>query len=178
MSSIGILALDTARATGWAVLRADGSLASGTKILGRKDMRVGPLLANYSDWLSRQVDEYAPEFIYYEQPWVGPKTSQGAALILMSLAGVTHMVGYRNRVMVRAVLNPQVVKHWTGDGGGKRVVRKARVFAEAQARNLAPETEDEADALAILSYAAHCLGIKTDIPAGPLFAPSQQGEAA
>lgn len=178
MSSTSILALDTARATGFAVLRADGSHASGTKVLGPKDMRIGPLLANYSDWLTSQVRVHKPEFIYYEQPWVGPKTSQAAALILMSLAGVTHMVGFRCRVRVRPALNPTVVKHFTGSGGGKRVVRKARVFAEACARGLAPETEDEADALAILSYAAHLLGIKTDIPAGPLFGPSQQGEAA
>lgn len=178
MSSTSILALDTARATGWAVLRPDGHRASGTKILGPEDMRVGPLLANYSDWLSRQVIEHAPEYIYYEQPWVGPKTSQGAALMLMSLAGVTEMVGYRHRVMVRAAKNPSVVKHFTGHGGGKRVERKARVFAEAQARGLNPKTEDEADAQAVLCFARHCLGIKTDIPEGPLFGARGQGEAA
>jgi Holliday junction resolvasome RuvABC endonuclease subunit len=121
-------------------------------------MRIGPLLHNYDLWLTRLVIEHAPGWIYYEQPWVGRKTAQATALMLMSLAGMTHVVGFRQKVTVYPALNVTVVKHFTGTGGGKRVERKARVFAEACARGLAPETEDEADAQAILSYAAHVLG--------------------
>ena len=80
------------------------------------------------------------------------------ALLLFGFAAITHMVGHRQRVIVRPALNPTAVKHFTGDGGGKREVRKARVMAECLARGWRPETQDEADALAILDYARHCLG--------------------
>ena len=125
----GILAIDGARSTGWAALRPDGTIMSGTKVLGPEDMRIGPLLHNYEYWLKRLVIEHAPAFIYYEQPWVGPKTAQATALMLMSLAGETHKVGFLQKVTVYPVLNPTVVKHFTGNGGGKRVERKARVWA-------------------------------------------------
>ena len=175
MSSVpGILALDTARATGWAALRPDGSLASGTKVLGPEDMRVGPLLHNYGDWLKCRIIEHQPAWIFYEKPWVGKLTHQATALMLMSLAGVTEMVGFRQRVMVRAVKNPSVVKHFTGQGRVKlpavgstkarwesRPERKARVMAMCLARGWKPETQDEADALGILDYARHCLGETT-----------------
>lgn len=61
-----------------------------------------------------------------------------------------------------------VIKHFTGDGGGKRPERKERVIAECHARGWKPETEDEADALAILDYARHCLGDRTAAPAALL----------
>ncbi len=157
-------------------------------------MRVGPLLTNYGDWLSRRVTEYEPEYIFYEKPWVGPKTHQATALMLMSLAGLTEMIGCRNRVMVRSALNPSVVKHFTGQGRVKqpavgstkarwetRPERKARVFAECQARGMDPCDDNESDALALLDYAAHCLGIKTDIPDGTMYGArslAARGEAA
>ncbi len=37
-------------------------------------------------------------------------------------------------------------------------------MAECHARGWSPETEDEADALAILHYARHCLGDTTAAP--------------
>lgn len=164
-----ILALDTARVTGWAALRVDGSLVSGSKALGPEDMRVGPLLSNYCDWLSRRVTEFEPEYIFYEQPWVGPKTHQATALMLMSLAGLTHVIGSRNRVMVRPAKNPSVVKHFCGRSPRKRVERKDRVMAECRSRGIEPCDDNEADAIALLDYAAHLLATSTDIPEGPLF---------
>ncbi len=59
-------------------------------------------------------------------------------------------------------------EHFTGHGGGKREVRKARVMAECFARGWKPETQDEADALSILDYARHALRDPTAAP-GALF---------
>lgn len=153
-----VLALDLARQTGFAALRPDGSVASGSKALGPDDMRIGPLLSNYAEWLRCRIIEHMPDVIYYEQPWVGPKTHQKTALMLIGLAALTEMVGHQQRVMVRPALNPTAVKHFTGSGGGKREVRKARVMAECLARGWRPETQDEADAMAILDYARAQLG--------------------
>ena len=170
-----ILALDTARVTGWAVVRADGIISSGSKEMGPKDMKVGPLLANFSDWLSRRVTEYEPAYIFYEKPWVGPVTQQKTALNLMSFAGLTEMIGYRNRIIVRPETNPSVVKHFCGKSSRKRAERKAKVIAECRSRGFEPVDDNEADALAMLSFAAMSLRVEIDIPDGPLFA---AGEAA
>ena len=164
-----ILALDSARETGWAHLYADGSVVSGTKILGPKDMNIGPVLLNFDAWLSRRICRFEVRHIFYEAPWVNKFTQQATVLYLFGLAGQIELAGFRNRAIVKPVLNARFIKHFTGGAPRDRKARKARTIAECIARGFNPKDDNEADALALLDFGCHDLHVEA-LPPGPLFA--------
>ena len=177
MAETSILALDLATRVGWA--RWHKRVTSfGSKQLPSAGELVGRYLDYFDRWFLVQLAEVMPAMVIFDPPWVGPKTGQDAARCLIGLASVVEMRCYQQEIACREAHNQTVLKHWTGQGGGKRKDKKARTIAACNARGFHPRNDDEADALAILDYAAHCLGIKTDIPEGPLFGARSQGEAA
>ncbi len=152
-----VLALDLATVTGWAAVRPDGAVVYGTERLAPPKTEVGEFLARAGRWITETIIKTEPDVIVFETVWVGPNTHQTTARKLMSLAGLTEMIAFKRDLECWEANTMTVVKHFTGDGGGKRPEKKARVMAECRRRGFNPETEDEADALAVLSYARHCL---------------------
>ena len=174
--STSILALDLATVTGWAKWRKHVT-SFGTVTFGGRGTLFVRVLTSYRDWLAAQIKEGGFQAVIFESPYVGPRTHQATARVLLGLAAVTELVCNDHGVRCMEANNASVLKHWTGRGGGKRKDKKARTLAACNERGFHPRDDDEADALALLDYAAHCLGIKTDIPEGPLFG-ERAGEAA
>lgn len=164
-----ILALDLATVTGWAGW--DGSASSaGTATFGGS---IGLAFAAYHSWLIKKIQAFsdgeARPVIVFETPWVGSHTHQETARKLMGFAVVTEMVAHELSCRCLEVGTKTIIRHFTGAGGGKRADKKARVVAACRARGIEVSDDNEADALALLDYAAHCCKVKTDIPPGPLF---------
>ena len=177
MPETSIISLDLATRVGWA--RWHRRVTSfGTKQLPKAGELGGRYLDCFDRWFLDQLAEVAPALVIFDPPWVGPKTSQDVARCLIGLASVVELRCYQQEIACREAHNQTVLKHWTGKGGGIRKDKKARTIAACNVRGFHPRNDDEADALAILDYAAHCLGVKTDNPEGPLFGVRQQGEAA
>ena len=173
-----ILALDSARVSGWAHLRENGTIVSGTRVLGPEGMRIGPLLSNFDLWLTKAIATSKPSWIYYEQPYSG--VNQKTSFALMALAGQIELAGFREKVIVRPILNPVFISHFCAEAGPlkrkgvsavqRRKARKDRTIAECRARGFAPGDDNEADALALLHYAMHNEHLSTGFSRGPLFA--------
>ncbi len=167
---MNILALDLATVTGWASWR-EGTLGFGTVRFGGD---VGSALSRFQSWLRDEVrggfvERPVYDQVIFESPWIGPNTSQIVARRLQGLAAVCEMEIYKiPGCECLEVNNSAVVKHFTGVGGGKSKAKKARTIDACQARGINPADDNEADAIAILDYAAHCLGVTTSIPDGAL----------
>ena len=164
---MNLLALDLATSTGWATWHNNATSFGSALFKGS----VGEALSAYQRWLTDLAGPLSEGglTIVYEAPWVGPKTHQQVARKLQGLAVVTDVVAHDIGCEAFEVLNPPVILHFTGSAGGKRKERKARTIGAAKDRGFDVQNDDEADAIAILDYAAHCLGIKTNIPDGLLF---------
>jgi hypothetical protein len=175
MPSTSILALDLATQTGWAAWHKHVTSVGSAHFKGT----VGEALNAYQLWLIERAGPLCEGglVIVFETPWVGPKTHQDVARKLQGLAGVTEMVAHQLGVRCMEANNASVLLHFTGKGGGKRKEKKARTITACNERGFHPRNDDEADAIALLDYAAHYLRVKTDIPEGPLFG-ERMGAAA
>lgn len=166
---MNLLALDLATVTGWAGWNGSPTSFGTVKFRGE----TGLAFAAYHSWLVKKINEFTDgenrPVIVFEKPWVNASTSQDTARKLMGFAVVTEMVAHELECRCLEVGTKTVMRHFTGAGGGKRADKKARVIAACLARGLEVCDNNEADALALLDYAAHCFKVKTDIPPGPLF---------
>lgn len=163
-----LLALDLATSTGFALRSANGLIQSGSQRF-QKGLAVGPFLIAYERWLAESLTVWQPEVVAFEAPWVGGVTHQDTARKLMCLAGVTEMACLKAPSVQRhfEANNASVRKHFLGKGRGDRKELKRLAIDACRARGWDPENDDEADALALLDYLAHC--INEPITAGPLF---------
>ncbi len=161
-----ILCLDLATTTGWAALRANGQVVSGAARIAPPKAPVGEFACLFGRWLTELVIQNAPEMIVFEAPFVGDRTAQATARKLIGLAVLTELHAYTREIECFERPYRSVVKHFTGSGGGKRDEIKARVVAACEARGWRPESQDEADALALLWYARHCIGDPAAAPPG------------
>lgn len=171
-----VLALDLATSTGWAVADMESyrpltaiELAgvapvpkprSGVYAIPKaKRDDLGAFLDAFDEWLGGLFAMAEPTFVAFEAPWVGPKTHQDTAHKLLNLAGQVELRCYRSDFVKRyfKANNSRVRAHFIGPGRGKRAEIKAKTIAECNARGWQVESDDEADALALLDYAMHCL---------------------
>lgn len=157
----GILALDLATRTGWAAWTpGESAPRHGRRDLGR-GRQLGSFIHGARMWLETLIQMERPAIVAYEAPILPQKTSQGAVRKLMGLVCEVEAacVGCRSEaVEVRA---SAARRFFTGDGGGKRAEVKARVIGQCRALGWQPASDDEADALAVLAYAAHQHGYPT-----------------
>lgn len=166
----GLLALDLATVVGWAhcglgyravtsleaqaIDRPTGVL-SGSHRIAAPGVGIGGFLNAFDLWLSDLVTLHTPDILVFEAPILtGGQTSIDTARKLMCLAGVTELIAHRRQIpIVREVNVSSVKKHWTGNGRAK----KFEMIDAARARGFAPRTDDEADALAAMDFAASIL---------------------
>ena len=168
---MNLLALDLASSSGWASYQPEGApiLSSGTLVLPKTGKDVGHFLFIFHVAIKQMIEDPRPGVVVYETPWIGPKTSQAVARKLMGLAGVLEMVCYERSITCREVNNATVRKHFIGKGRGQRAELKALTIAACEKRGWAPNNDDEADALAILDYAAHTMALNVPWPAFEMF---------
>lgn len=166
----GVIALDLATVTGWAVWRPAGSVAYGSRRLGRAGDADGAFFAGYHSWLADMITVEQPAAIVFEAPWVGPDTHQQTARRLMGLAVVTELVAHLREIpRVREVNVASVRKHFVGNGRGERAAMKRAVIEGCRQRGWDPKDDNAADALAVLDFALHCFRVP-GAPATPLLA--------
>ena len=143
-----ILALDLGTATGWAIRRLDGGMAHGTeRFPDRKRAHPGQRWADYRAWLSRTLVSQQIHVIAYED--VKRHLGTDAAHAYGAFLAMTQMVAAQHNVELLPVGVGTIKKAWTGRGNAD----KAAMIAEAKRRGFRPDTDNAADALAILSWA-------------------------
>ena len=163
-----IVALDLATRTGWARWRADAEVSHGTVTLPKTGPDVGRFLAAFDDRLV-SVLALAPDVVVFEAPWVGARTHQNTARKLMCLAGFLEFFCHRADIPCREVNNASVRKHFCGKGRAPRKELKHLVMQACRARGWTPANDDEADALAVLDFAAHVYALDVPWTCGALF---------
>lgn len=163
----GVLAIDQATLSGWAwgklpvqPLTPLEAMAvkppkplSGVKRIGPKGCSIGRFLIEAEAWLNAMIDQHQPAGIIYERAILDPKlTGYDTALKLMGLAGTIEKVAAQRGISwVRGAQPSSVKKHFCGSGRpGKEGIKEACL-----ARGWVHQDDNEADALALLDYAAH-----------------------
>lgn len=162
----GVLALDLATVTGWAVgplpkrpltlleatVRKPPQPLSGIFRVARPGTNVGKFLSNYGDWLERMITDHQVQGLIFESPILPAHSDMVATRKLVGLAGVTEMVAHDMGIRwVREGYPSQVKLHICGYGGpGKERVKQALM-----ARDWSFADDNEADALALHDYAGH-----------------------
>lgn len=143
-----ILALDLGTATGWATLNRDGVIACGTETFpSGKRNHPGQRWAAFRAWLNRTIENGQVHAIAYED--VKRHLGTDAAHAYGAFRALLEMVAASHNVQLLPVGVGTIKKTWTGRGNAD----KAAMLAEAKRRGFQPESDDAADALAILSWA-------------------------
>ena len=163
-----IAALDLATRTDWARWGPGAAVRHGSFTLPSTGPEVGRFLAAFDGRLA-SVLAVMPDLVVFETPWVGPATHQATARKLMCLAGFLEFFCHRAAIPCREVNNNTVRKHFCGKGNAPRREMKALVMQACRARGWQPANDDEADALAVLDFAAHACRLDVPWPCGALF---------
>lgn len=143
-----ILALDLGTRTGYALRRRDGTVSYGTeRFMQRRSWPTGQRWVNFRAWLNTALDSHQVHAIAYEdvRRHLGTDAAHayGAFLALVEMAAAT-----RN-IELMPVSVGTIKHHWTGSGRAK----KNDMIAEAKRRGFRPDSDNAADALAVLSWA-------------------------
>lgn len=164
-----VLALDLATATGWAVGSPHGGRVShGVIRMPKTGEDIGRFLAHFRDWLGPAIEELAPEEIVYEMPILPTTTSLQTVRKLNGLCGQAEVTARDYKVLCTEANLDDIRNHFIGMarapkeiGRGlskekKREVRrrwmKDRTITECHMRGFKVAGDDDADALALLSY--------------------------
>lgn len=144
-----ILALDLGTKCGYAVRRRDGSIIHGTEVFTpRKSWTPGQRWQRFRRWLAETVEREQVHAIAYERVVFG-HSSASASDVYGGFKALVEMAADAHRCELLDVAVPTVKKHFTGSGRAD----KAAMVAEAKRRGFRPDTDNAADALAVLSWA-------------------------
>lgn len=168
----GIAAFDLATWLGWAIwMPGMAAPAHGQKRLPSTGDDIGKFGLEFRGFITGFIRQYKPAAVVFELPFIGPKTHQMTGRKLIGL-------GWELEIACKAQLPPvdcfevlvsPVRKHFCGvgmirqtpqmyaDGVTPRDALKLKVAEECERRGWHPETDDEADALAVLDWSAHKL---------------------
>jgi Holliday junction resolvasome RuvABC endonuclease subunit len=149
-----ILALDVGTSTGWALLGATGRIESGTQRFDlKRGESPGMRFIAFTRWLAevaRVPDDAAPspiELIAFEQPH-----HRGGAATELLIGFTTRIVEFCARHGIQhAAVHSATLKRWaTGDARADKQLMRAACAARW---GHMPQTDDEADAVALVYYA-------------------------
>ena len=151
---VGVLALDLATATGWALRDARGAVTSGTEHFElRRGESTGMRLLRFRRWL-REVLTPEVQLVAYEQPVIHRKRRQLNQSVAHNLEGVL-LAEIEGKADYACPTPAEIKKHATGRGNAN----KEAMVQAAQARWRRPvEDLDEADALCVLAWALDEIG--------------------
>ncbi|WP_081760432.1 hypothetical protein [Bordetella petrii] len=146
--NVTILALDLGTKLGWALHTRDGQVTHGTESFApRKSWSPGQRWQRYRTFLHEVVVGKNVHVIAYED--VKRHAGTDAAHAYGAFLALTELVADSHRVRLVPVGVGTIKKHWTGKGNAD----KAAMLAQARARGFRPDTDNDADALAILDWA-------------------------
>ncbi|WP_103035292.1 crossover junction endodeoxyribonuclease RuvC [Castellaniella caeni] len=144
-----LLALDLGNYTGYAVRRRDGTIIHGTENFSpRKSWTPGQRWFRYRSWLSALIEREQIHVVTFERVVFG-HSSASASDAYGGFKALTEMVADAHHCDLSSVAVPTIKKHWTGSGRAK----KPDMIAEARRRGFRPDSDNAADALAILHWA-------------------------
>ena len=153
-----ILALDVATVTGWAAGNRLSNQPS-VGVINLKDGRgIGGKLGLLTRQLSEIVEQYEPEMVIFEQPWLGSgqRSSQTMRLALSLCAGVELVASWYD-VKCLEVPIPTWRKHFIG--AGRKPKGESSNWCKVQAQHRCKVlgwgdlTSDQAEACGIWDYA-------------------------
>ncbi|CAB3846456.1 hypothetical protein LMG3482_01895 [Achromobacter deleyi] len=146
--NVNILALDLGTKLGWAVRARDGAVWHGTEVFTpRKSWTPGQRWLRARSFVTDLVVRHQVHAIAYED--VKRHAGTDAAHAYGAFLCLVQMVADSHRAALMPVGVGTIKKHWTGKGNAD----KAAMEAQARARGFRPETDNDADALAILHWA-------------------------
>lgn len=146
--NVNILALDLGTKLGWALLPRGGQITHGTESFApRKSWSPGQRWQRFRTFLYEVVSRQNVHVIAYED--VKRHIGTDAAHAYGAFLALTELVADSHRVRLMPVGVGTIKKHWTGKGNAD----KAAMEAQARARGFRPESDNDADALAILHWA-------------------------
>lgn len=146
--NVNILALDLGTKLGWAMLPRGGQITHGTESFApRKSWSPGQRWQRFRTFLHEVVSRHNIHVIAYED--VKRHVGTDAAHAYGAFLALTELVADSHRVRLVPVGVGTIKKHWTGKGNSD----KAAMEAQARARGFRPESDNDADALAILHWA-------------------------
>lgn len=146
--NVCIVALDLGTHTGYACRQRDGRVIHGTESFSpRKSWSQGQRALRFQSWLAELLAAQQPHQITYEV--VHRHIGTDAAHLYGLFEGLVWMAADRRNIRVDSVGVGSIKKTWTGWGDAA----KEGMIAEARRRGYRPDTDNAADALAILDYA-------------------------
>ncbi|MGZ0105194.1 hypothetical protein [Achromobacter sp. KK8] len=146
--NVNILALDLGTKLGWALQMRDRPITHGTESFApRKSWSPGQRWQRFRTFLHEVVAHNNVHVIAYED--VKRHAGTDAAHAYGAFLALTELVADSHRVRLVPVGVGTIKKHWTGKGNAD----KAAMEAQARARGFRPESDNDADALAILHLA-------------------------
>lgn len=179
-----ILALDIATTTGYALGEAGSKPSYGHFRSGKRAGSPGEIAALFRDWLNELCKTHQPQWLVYESPYI-PRQPQPFARRqpppvdiyvlrrLITLCGIAEEVAWRHQIACREEASNVVCKQFTGRGSwGSRAEKKVATQKMCAVYGWHQVTEDEADALALWTYAETVLypALAMRRGAGSLFA--------
>ncbi|CAB3914642.1 hypothetical protein LMG26841_05183 [Achromobacter dolens] len=146
--NVNILALDLGTRLGWALQMRGRPITHGTEsFTPRKSWSPGQRWQRFRTFLHEVVAHNNVHVIAYED--VKRHAGTDAAHAYGAFLALTELVADSHRVRLVPVGVGTIKKHWTGKGNAD----KAAMEAQARARGFRPESDNDADALAILHWA-------------------------
>lgn len=146
--NVTILALDLGTKLGWALLPRGGQITHGTESFApRKSWSPGQRWQRFRTFLHEVVAHNNVHVIAYED--VKRHVGTDAAHAYGAFLALTELVADSHRVRLAPVGVGTIKKHWTGKGNAD----KAAMLAQSRTRGFRPESDNDADALAILHWA-------------------------
>lgn len=144
-----LLALDLGTKLGWAVAFGPGDILHGTVEfrVGRHES-AGHRWIRFRKWLEEIADGHGPlEVVYYEEV----RAHKGVDAAHMYGGFVANLQAWcvKRGVEYAGIPVGEIKRTWTGKGNAG----KPAMIAEARKRGFTPETDNDADALALL----HCV---------------------
>jgi Holliday junction resolvasome RuvABC endonuclease subunit len=143
---MNILALDLGTRTGYALLK-DEHISIGTKKLLNNKSASGARFLDFYRWLIETIERHHIYMVFFERVYGHSGTE--AAHIYGAFMYVLAMVCEERKIECRGISVGTIKKFATGKGNAT----KEEMIMAAKSQGFNPQTDDEADALAILLLA-------------------------
>lgn len=161
---MSILALDLGTKTGWAVLRVDGKVESGTVNFSlKKNEGQGQRYVKFRHWLVEIKNTHDLTHIYYEVVMGHGAFAVIAAHVFGGMLATMQAFGEHHQIPYEGFGVSTIKKRFAGHGKAT----KGDMIAQCRALGFTPADDNEADAIALLHVATDRCPILTPSGASP-----------
>ncbi len=154
----GVLACDLALRSGWAYGDLNQRPVWGSWNLGKMADGLGTVFCRLEDEMHDAIVLHRPRAVVYEAPFIaGRQQHAEVAKLLMGLATVAEMISSRHSVRCYHQTANQARSKVLGKaptGGSDKIKPVIIAWARGRGWDLAPNEDDEADALLLVQYGA------------------------